>query len=79
MWSFWSCGDDENSSPVAPGSYYEASSRGVCLLTQVSATIYDPVNGETSALPYTSSGTSYSQFAVIDNADGSYQVTCIVS
>ncbi len=39
-------------------------SRGVCLLTAVYATVQTP-SGPVAATPYTSSGTSYSQFCCI--------------
>jgi hypothetical protein len=48
-------------------------SRGLCLLTAVYATVHTP-GGNTPATPYTSSGTSYSQFCCIFYK-GNYVVT----
>src|SRR5688572_29713060 len=47
---------------VTPNTTWQAGSRGVCLVTQISASVVTP-NGTFQAQPYTSSGTSYSQFA----------------
>lgn len=70
------CSDDEYS--VAANSTWEASSRGVCLLQNISAVVVTP-NGEVFATPYSSSGTSYSQFAVIQTGTDSFAVTRIVN
>ncbi|MDE9448417.1 hypothetical protein KKJ04_23700, partial [Xenorhabdus bovienii] len=51
-----------------------ASSRGVCLLTKITATVRTP-NGDIEAVPYTSSGTSYSQFAIIQTGNNTFEVT----
>jgi hypothetical protein len=56
-------------------SEWTAKSRGVCLLTEISAEV-DEDGKKVRATPYTSSGTSYSQFAVIKIHDG-YAVTRI--
>jgi len=48
--------------------------RGLCLLTEINATIELP-DRDVEAKPYTSSGTSYSQFAVIEVAPGIFEVT----
>ena len=62
------CSDDDYTA-ASNGGIWTASSRGVCLVTEVSATLY--VNGNpVKAEPYTSSGTSYSQFAVIQMGSG---------
>ncbi len=52
-------------------------SRGLCLLTVVAANVHTP-NGIVAAKPYTSSGTSYSEFACIF-AQGQYLVTRLVN
>jgi hypothetical protein len=52
-------------------------SRGVCLITVVSAIVHTP-GGNTPAVAYTSSGTSYSDFACI-LAGGRYVVTRVVT
>ncbi|RKS96051.1 hypothetical protein [Chryseobacterium defluvii] len=70
------CSDDDYS--VTPNTTWEAKSRGVCLLTEISATIKTP-NGEVVATPYTSSGTSYSNFAILQTGPNSFAVTRIVN
>lgn len=57
---------------MGPGQSWTASSRGVCLLTKISANVVTP-GGTIAATPYTSSGTSYSQFAVIQTNDNPLQ------
>ena len=69
------CSDDDYS--VEPGRRWTAKSRGVCLLTKVSATIHHPKK-DLYARPYTSTGTSYSEFAVI-KMSGKYAVTRVVT
>lgn len=49
-------------------------SRGVCLITGISAKVRTP-DGDFVATPYESSGTSYSQFAVIQTGLKSFMVT----
>lgn len=56
---------------------WEATSRGVCLVTEISAEV-DEDGTKVRATPYTSSGTSYSQYAVIKIHDG-YAVTRVVN
>lgn len=70
------CSDD--SYTVTPNTTWTTSSRGVCLLTKVSATVKTP-NGEIVAKPYESSGTSYSRFAIIQTGSTSFEVTRIVN
>jgi len=70
------CSDD--SYVVTPGTGWEADSRGVCLLTKITATVKTP-EGEVVAKPYTSTGTSYSNFAVIQTGAKSFAVTRIVT
>ena len=70
------CSNDSYS--VTPLTSWQASSRGVCLLTEVSAIVRTP-NGDIVATPYTSSGTSYSQFAIIQTGPTSFEVTRRVS
>lgn len=70
------CSDDNYN--VTPFTTWEASSRGVCLLTEISATVKTP-NGDIVATPYTSSGTSYSEFAVLQTGPNSFEVTRRVS
>jgi hypothetical protein len=70
------CADDSYS--VTPNTQWAATSRGACLVTQISATVRTP-QGDIVATPYTSSGTSYSQFAVISTGPNSFEVIRRVS
>ena len=70
------CSDDNYE--IAPGGSWTAGSRGVCLLTEVSATVHTP-GQDAKATPYESSGTSYSQFAVLQTAPGKFTMTRIVT
>jgi hypothetical protein len=47
-------------------------------VTKITATITNLGGDEVAATPYTSSGTSYSQYAVIAKG-GQYQVTRVIS
>jgi hypothetical protein len=66
------CSDDNYS--VTPNTSWEASSRGTCLVTEIDAVLTTP-NGNIQASPYQSSGTSYSQFAIIQTGSSSFEVT----
>ena len=70
------CSDDNFE--IAPWGSWTADSRGVCLLTEVSATVHTP-GQDAKATPYESSGTSYSQFAVLQTAPGKFTMTRIVT
>jgi hypothetical protein len=62
---------------VDPGQTWEHS-RGVCLITKIDAELLTPgwhVQGE----PYESSGTSYSQFAIIETGPRQFKVTRVVT
>ncbi len=64
---------------VAPNTQWHAGSRGLCLLTKIDAKITTP-NGDVDVSPnYTSSGTSYSEFGIIQNPPTGYQMTRIVN
>lgn len=63
---------------VTPNTRWEASSRGVCLVTKITATVKTP-RGDFEAAPYTSSGTSYSKYAVITIGEDKFEVTRRVS
>lgn len=54
-------------------------SRGVCLLTEISAKVQISASEVIEAKPYRSTGTSYSQFAVIQVGPKSFEVTRRVS
>lgn len=56
---------------------WQAKSRGLCLVQRIMAKIHTK-NGTIEALPYTSSGTSYSQFAIVQTGENRYAVTRIV-
>jgi hypothetical protein len=66
------CSDDKYA--VTPNTTWRAGSRGVCLLTRISATVRTP-QGDIVAKPYESSGTSYSEFAIIQTGANSFEVT----
>lgn len=70
------CSDDDYS--VTPQTTWSATSRGVCLVTEISATVRTP-SGDICASPYTSSGTSYSKYAIISTGENSFAVTRIVT
>jgi hypothetical protein len=52
---------------------WRASSRGGCLVTEVTATVTTP-SGIVQAAPYQSIGTAYSQFAVIPIGGNAFEV-----
>jgi hypothetical protein len=67
------CKNDTFSLPPGPGTSW-SNSRGVCLITSVYAVV--TYNGTSvQASPYSSSGTSYSQYAVVQTGDGVFAVT----
>ncbi|AIQ37603.1 hypothetical protein R50345_25015 [Paenibacillus sp. FSL R5-0345] len=70
------CSDDNYN--VQRDETWKASSRGVCLVTRITATVRTP-SGNIQAEPYTSFGTSYSQFAIIQVGVNKFQVTRVVS
>jgi hypothetical protein len=66
------CSNDDYE--VTPNTTWTAGSRGSCLVTEIDAVVHTP-NGDIQASSYTSSGTSYSQFAVIQTGANSFEVT----
>jgi hypothetical protein len=66
------CRNDDYSVSPAPGTW--SNSRGVCLITRITATVVTP-SGNIAATPYESSGTSYSQFAIIQTGPNQFEVT----
>ena len=56
---------------VLAGQTWTASSRGACLVTRISATLTIPGrrtatrSGSLGCTPYTSTGTSYSQYSIL--------------
>ena len=60
------CSNDSYS--IAPNKDWRASSRGVCLLSSITATL--TINGQSvTATPYQSTGTAYSEFAIIQTGE----------
>lgn len=57
---------------------WEATSRGVCLLTKISAIVKTDI-GDIQATPYTSVGTTYSDFSIVAGPNNTYRVTRNVS
>jgi len=70
------CSDDDYQ--IDSFSSWEAESRGVCLVKKVSASISKD-GKHFQAKEYTSSGTSYSQFAIIQLGEEEFAVTRIVN
>ncbi|ANY66048.1 hypothetical protein BBD42_05935 [Paenibacillus sp. BIHB 4019] len=70
------CSDDNYA--VQRDETWRASGRGVCLVTRITATVRTP-SGDIQAEPYTSSGTSFSRFAIIQVGVNRFQVTRVVS
>lgn len=65
------CSDDDYI--VSPNATW-THSRGLCLITKITATVRTS-NGDVVAAPYTSSGTSCSQFAIIQTGRNQFEVT----
>jgi hypothetical protein len=59
------CNDDNYTIPAGPGRSWTGPYRGVCLVTDISGEISGYGPNYIHATPYSSSGTSYSEFAVI--------------
>jgi len=70
------CRDDSYS--VLRDQTWTAPGRGLCLVTRITATVQTP-SGNIQATPYTSSGTSFSRFAIIQTGVNQFQVTRVVS
>ena len=70
------CSNDRYSADA--NTTWTQSRRGVCLLDKISAILVTP-EGTVEAAPYVSSGTSYSQFAILQTAPGQFQVTRLIS
>ncbi|NRD79939.1 hypothetical protein HPT25_21625 [Bacillus sp. BRMEA1] len=66
------CSNDDYT--VSPNGGTWTHSRGVCLITRITATVRTP-DGDIAAKPYESSGTSYSQFAIIQTGRNQFEVT----
>jgi hypothetical protein len=70
------CSNDDYT--VTPNTTWTEGGRGVCLVTKITATLKTP-QGNFEAQPYESSGTSYSQYAIIQTGPTSFEVTRRVS
>lgn len=71
------CADDKYE--VFPFDTWTAKSRGVCLLTKITATVHLEDGTEAEARPYQSSGTSYSGFAVVQLSENTFAVSRLVT
>jgi len=79
--NYASC-DHDSFTNLEPGSTWKASSRGVfgwCLVTSVNANVQEPDGTNVAATAYTSSGTGFSQWSVIEDKDGKYTVSRVVT
>jgi hypothetical protein len=65
------CSNDDFT--VTPNTHW-SHSRGVCLIYEIEANVTTP-NGTFAAKRYTSSGTSYSQFAIIQVGPNEFEIT----
>ena len=73
----WLCTDDGY---TATPELKWSNGRGACLITDVKATMHPDGGSPIGCAPYKSSGTSYSQFAVLyDASSNECQVTRIVN
>jgi hypothetical protein len=70
------CSNDDYS--VTPTNTWTGPERGVCLVSEINALVKTP-KGEVWAKSYTSSGTSYSQFAVVQTGETTFEVIRRVS
>lgn len=70
------CSNDDYT--VIPNTSWTAGSRGACLVTEISAVVQTP-DGNIQATSYSSSGTSYSEFAIMQTGPTSFEVTRRVS
>jgi hypothetical protein len=65
------CSNDDYS--VTPINTWTGPKRGICLLNEINALVETP-NGDIWAKSYTSSGTSYSQYAVVQTGPNTFEV-----
>ena len=63
---------------VTPNTIWIATSRGLCLVTKITATVKIP-SGNIESTPYSSDGTAFSQFAIIQTGEIQFEVTRRVS
>lgn len=67
------CSNDGYSVSAGYGNSWTADSRGLCLVSAVTATVSIPNQNPIEAASYQSSGTAYSQFAVIQTNNNPMQ------
>ena len=63
------CSSDKFTIAAGPSAYWKASSRGVCLLTKIKATVQTELGS--TEVEYKSKGTAHSHFAIIQKTDPS--------
>ncbi|OEU08278.1 hypothetical protein FRACYDRAFT_250067 [Fragilariopsis cylindrus CCMP1102] len=70
------CSDDSYEVKPRPGEW-TGPSRGICLVHQITATLHDVTgcDGDVQAKSYSSTGTAYSQYVVVEVGKCKYQVT----
>ena len=77
--SFWffRCGDDNFK--IMPHSSWTATSKGVCLVTRISAytTNHNDYALDHEVCSYESSGTAYSQFAITHDGSCAYNIVSL--
>ena len=67
------CSDDEFYD-IAPYGQWEATSRGLCLVTEIEVHHEDANGHEIHGISYESSGTGYAQFQIVKNQYGQLTV-----
>jgi hypothetical protein len=65
------CSNDDYS--VTPTNTWTGPERGVCLVSEINARVKTP-NGDVWAKSYTSSGTSFSQYAIVQTGPTTFEV-----
>ena len=70
------CSNDDYS--VTPTNTWTGPGRGICLITEINALVKTP-KGDVWAKPYTSSGTAFNQYVIIQTGDNTFEVVRRVS
>ena len=70
------CSNDYIDGVIAPGDTWTASSRGVCLVGYVYASLTIPGTGIIQCRKYRSAGTTYSMYSILMNGD---DACCVLS
>jgi hypothetical protein len=71
----WSCTND-NYANLQSGHIWTGPPRGICLISEITGIVRTP-SGDVVAEPYESSGTSYSNFAIIQIGENKFKITRI--